>query len=75
MQTVDFEDFLSRLTIQEKKVLAFIIDGLTSKQIGTVLFCSESTIKKHREHILQKANIKGVVAIRRFLTAIKPHLP
>lgn len=74
MRTFDMDEILNALTIQEKKVLTLVIEGLTSKQIAEALFSSESTIKKHREHILRKADVKGVCEIWQFLTAVKLHL-
>ena len=75
MQESDFNEFFSTLTIQEKKILGLVVDGLTSGEIAKAFNCTESIVKKHREHILQKARVQGVVAIRRFLTAVQPHLP
>jgi DNA-binding CsgD family transcriptional regulator len=75
MQQTDFDEFYSTLTMREKKILPLVVDGLTSGEISRLFNCEESTIKKHREHILQKAHVKGITAIRQFLTAIKPFLP
>lgn len=74
MQAPNINEFLDSLTTREKEILVFIADGLTSNEIAAMLFRAESTVKKHREHILQKANVKGTSAIRKFIREIKPHL-
>jgi DNA-binding NarL/FixJ family response regulator len=44
------------LTERELEVLNLLANGRTNKEIGTVLGCTEGTIKVHVLHILQKLN-------------------
>jgi DNA-binding CsgD family transcriptional regulator len=74
MEVPDRHASLNNLTNKERKILKHVADGLTSKEIGTVLFSSEFTVKKHRENIFRKADVKGTHAIRQFVNDIRPFL-
>ena len=51
------------LTPQEKSVLAYIIDGLSSKMIAEKLKISINTVNNHRQNILKKTNCKNVAQL------------
>lgn len=74
MQAPTLINTLDILTCQERKILAFVTEGLTNQEIATRLFIAESTVKKHRQNILQKASVKGTIAIRQFIREVKPYL-
>jgi DNA-binding NarL/FixJ family response regulator len=74
MQAPDFTETVDIFTKQEKKVLKFVAEGLTNQEIATELFIAVPTVKKHRQNILQKAEVKGTVAIRKFIRCIKDYL-
>lgn len=48
------------LTQREKDVLSNIIDGKTTKEIGTKLYISSRTVETHRRNIMQKLKVKNV---------------
>lgn len=50
-----------RLTKREKEIISLIALGKTSKEIATLLFLSELTIKTHRKNISEKLGTKNVV--------------
>ena len=76
MQTPNFyKFFLDSLTNREYEIVALLTERLTSKEIAQKLNSCEATVKKHREHIAQKANVEGKVVMRQFIRDIKPHLP
>ena len=60
-QLLRHQDFLAprqpTLTGREIEVLAHVAKGQTSKQIGTVLFISENTVKNHVRNILDKLGL------------------
>ncbi len=63
------------LTETEEKVLRFICEGKTSKEIGKELNISENTIEFHRKNIFKKSNSKSLAglikyAIRKGLTGL-----
>jgi two-component system nitrate/nitrite response regulator NarL len=45
---------LSRLTTREAEVLDFISEGSSNKEIAAALNISESTVKNHVHHVLEK---------------------
>jgi DNA-binding NarL/FixJ family response regulator len=65
---------LEKLTRQEGKVLQLVADGLSSQEIATQLNISVLTVKTHRQHITHKADIKGALAIRKFIRDAIPFL-
>ncbi len=76
MQVPNFyRHFLDNLTNREYEIVVLLADRLTSKEIAQKLNSCEATVKKHREHITQKANVEGKVVIRQFIRDIKPYLP
>lgn len=49
------------MTAQEKRVLGFIAQALTNKEIAVALGISPSTVKRHLENILRKLELKNRV--------------
>ncbi len=53
------------LSRREQEVLALLVDGKTSEEIGKLLFISPLTVQVHRKNLLQKtgcANVAGLVS-------------
>lgn len=48
---------LEKLTISERKILEFIAQQKTSKQIADLLFLSEKTVEGHRSKIIEKLGL------------------
>ncbi len=65
---------LSSLTAIEKRILRFIADGKTSKQIAEELHLSSKTIDNHRNNISSKLNIKGTHSLLKFAVQHKSEL-
>jgi DNA-binding NarL/FixJ family response regulator len=64
------------LSIREKEVLQLLADGKSNKDIADLLFISTHTVRRHRENIMQKLNLKGVVDLVQYAVAegyISPH--
>jgi len=47
------------LTQREKEILPLIAEGLSSKQIASILYVSVNTISNHRANILRKTHCKN----------------
>ena len=47
-------DPLELLSEREREVLALLAEGLGNREIGERLFISESTVKTHVRHVLDK---------------------
>ena len=49
------------LTAREREILRLIVNGLSNAEIGQALYISETTVKTHVTHILQKLNLRDRV--------------
>ena len=47
-------DPLAELTLQERRILDLIADGLTNRQIAEIMFLAEKTVKNYVSHLLAK---------------------
>jgi DNA-binding NarL/FixJ family response regulator len=54
LRTKPEEDELSALTDQERRILDFIAEGLTNRQIGDRMFLAEKTVKNYVSNMLGK---------------------
>ena len=52
---------LDELTAREQEILRLMADGLSNAEIGQQLYISETTVKTHVTHILQKLNLRDRV--------------
>jgi DNA-binding NarL/FixJ family response regulator len=52
---------LAELTEREREVLALIAEGRSNSEIGEALFISETTVKTHVTHVLQKLGLRDRV--------------
>lgn len=62
----------SGLTARELQIIKLIAEGANNKQAADALFISEHTVRKHREHINRKLNVKSPTTLAVF--AIKAGL-
>ncbi|MEA2222254.1 MAG: hypothetical protein QOH83_630 [Solirubrobacteraceae bacterium] len=49
------------LTAREREILRLIVDGLSNAAIGQALYISDTTVKTHVTHILQKLDLRDRV--------------
>ncbi len=54
-------DELDELSDREREVFRLLARGLSNAEIGTELYISETTVKTHVTHILQKLNLRDRV--------------
>jgi DNA-binding NarL/FixJ family response regulator len=52
---------LDELTTREREILRLITTGLSNAEIGAQLYISDTTVKTHVTHILQKLNLRDRV--------------
>ena len=54
------------LTGREREVLQLIAEGNTTKEIAQMLHLSPKTIDSHREHIMEKLDIRNIAGLTRY---------
>jgi DNA-binding NarL/FixJ family response regulator len=54
-------DLIEPLTDREQEVLRLLATGLSNRDMGSVLFIAESTVKTHVEHIIGKLGVSDRV--------------
>lgn len=64
-------DMFESLTPSEKKVIAYLQEGINSKQIAELMNLSTRTIEVHRYHILKKMQQPSTMALISFLNKNK----
>jgi DNA-binding NarL/FixJ family response regulator len=65
---------LQTLTPTERKILKFIAEDKTSKEIAAGLFISPRTVETHRTNICRKLNLSGSLALVRFAVTHKSEI-
>lgn len=65
---------LNSLTKTEQRILQFISEEKTSKEIGEILFIHPRTVDNHRTNICQKLDIHGSNALLRFALTHKSEI-
>ena len=49
----------SVLTVREKEVFDLLVANKTTKQIASLLYISEKTVRNHISNVIQKLGVKG----------------
>ena len=57
---------IGQLTSREIEVLQLVAVGKLNKQAASELCVSIKTVEKHREHIMKKLGIRGIVGLTHF---------
>ena len=51
------------LTVREREVLKFLVEGLSSREIAEKLYISINTVQYHRKQLLQKTDSRNVAEL------------
>ena len=54
------------LSPREREVLQLIAEGRSSREIAAILGISETTVKTHRKHIMEKLDIHDTAGLTRY---------
>jgi DNA-binding NarL/FixJ family response regulator len=65
---------LGNLTASERRILAMVADGRSSRQIAEALFIHHRTVENHRTNICQKLGLSGPHALLKFALAHRHEL-
>lgn len=57
---------LDQLSDREVEILKLVAEGFSSTEIGEKLFISPRTVDTHRNNLIQKLNVHGIVGLVRF---------
>lgn len=63
---LEIAELKEQLSSRELQIVKLIVEGMSNKQAADVLFISEHTVRKHREHINQKLAIRSPLALASF---------
>ncbi len=55
--------YFSGITPREKQIMELLIEGKTSKSIARSLKISDLTVRKHRENLLKKLNLRSTTQL------------
>jgi DNA-binding NarL/FixJ family response regulator len=61
--TAQQTDIIEELTPRESNVLQLVAEGKTNKEIATILFLSENTVKIHLRNILDKLHLQNRIQV------------
>lgn len=70
-QVAELQERYSMLSAREREVMSLVVAGLLNKQIAAELGASETTVKTHRGHVMQKMQAKSLPDLVRMADRLK----
>jgi two-component system response regulator NreC len=64
--TQEEDSVFSSLTDREREVLQLLAEGKSTKEIASDLFVSVKTVETHRQHIMNKLNLRNIPDLVKF---------
>ena len=71
IQLTELKERYDTLSPREREVMSLVVSGMLNKQIAAELGASETTVKTHRSHLMQKMQAKSLPHLVRMADKLK----
>lgn len=68
----ELEERYATLTAREREVMSLVVSGMPNKQVASALRASETTVKIHRGHVMQKMQARSLPDLVRMADKLGP---